>query len=1060
MELGGIAVALPVVAAILGVASGSVTVVVSCVRAYRHIQQRRRQAARDSGTAPHSAHAGKNPPSPPDLELRHVTSLPVAEPGSNSPTEVKSVLAIRTPDQRLRVFVSSTLGELAEERVAARQAITRLRLAPVLFELGARPHPPRSLYRAYLAQSEIFIGIYWQKYGWVAPGEEVSGLEDEYRLSGLKPKLIYLKIPSTDREPQLAALLDRIRGDDHVSYKSFSTPSQLRNLIVNDLALLLTERFALADSDGRATPVATAGPHTAALGDLSNLPVPFTRLIGRDTELLDVRQALGAHRVVTLTGPGGTGKTRLALQVADEVRNNFADGVFVVALAPLSDPGLVVGTIARVLGIRDLGARPVLDILKESLRARRLLLVVDNFEQVLEAAPALTELLAACPGLKALVTSREPLRVRAEQEVAVRPLALPDPRHAVPVMEMARNPAVALFVERAAAIKPDFRLSQDNATAVAEICVRLDGLPLAIELASARMRLLSPQALLARLDQRLALLTGGGRDLPARQQTMRAALTWSYDLLEAGEQTLFCRLAVFVGDATLEAIETTCNETRDLRLDVLDGVESLISKSLLQQIEVPHGEPRFGMLGTIREYAQEKLDASGEADTLRQRHTDYYLALAEAAKPHLRGPQQARWLERLELEHDNLRAALRWCVEQGEVERGLRLGGALSRFWEVRGHLSEGRARLTDVLGLGAGMGPGPRTAARATALNGAGSLAWRQGDYGAARSQLEESLMIRRKLGDRQGIASTLNNLGNVATHQGDYAVARSQHEESVAISREVGDRRGIASSLINLGRVAHHQGDYTAARSLQEESLAIFREVGDRRGIAMSLINLGEVADDQGDQTPARSMLDESLAIFRELGDRHGIAISLINLGRVAHHQGDYAEARSLDEESLAIFREVGDRWGVASSLNNLGFVAKDQGDSTAAQRLLEEGITVARELGNPVLIAHALDGFAGVAATQGQGGRALRLAGVAARLRESIGAPLSPAEQESLQRKLHLARQLLSDDAGAAAWAEGQAMSEEQALAYALEPAEPGSSASAAAGEREPGSLTPRQ
>jgi tetratricopeptide (TPR) repeat protein len=637
-------------------------------------------------------------------------------------------------------------------------------------------------------------------------------------------------------------------------------------------------------------------------------------------------------------------------------------------------------------------------------------------------------------------------------------MAMPDPKQAADLKTVGEYEAIRLFCQRAKAVQADFALTAKNVGAVANICRRLDGLPLAIELAATRVRLFTPRALLGRLSRSLDLLTGGARDVPVRHQTLRGAIAWSYDLLTGAEQRLFERLAVFAGGCTLEAAEAVANADGRLGISVVDGLAALIEQSLVLRLEGELEEARFGLWETIHEYASGRLVATGEDQTTYERHVAYFLALAEMAKPHLRGPQQAGWLERLELEHDNLRAALRWCVEQGEVERGLRLGGALSRFWEVRGHLSEGRERLMDVLGLGAGMDSGRRTAARATALNGAGSLAWRQGDYGAARSQLGESLMIRRELGDRQGIASSLNNLGNVATHQGDYAVARSLHEESVAISREVGDRRGIASSLVNLGRVAHHQGDYAAARSLHEESLANFREVGDRRGIAMSLINLGEVADDQGDHTPARSMLEDSLAIFRELGDQHGIAISLSNLGRVAHHQGDYAAARSLHEQSLAIFREVGDRLGVASSLNNLGFVAKDQGDSTAAQRLLEEGMALARELGDPVLIAQVLDGFAGVAATQGQGGRALRLSGVAARLRESIGAPLSPTEQESLQRKLRLARHLLGDDAGAAAWAEGQAMSEEQAMAYALGPAEPESSLAAAPGERKPGSLTP--
>ncbi|OGG46571.1 MAG: hypothetical protein A3F84_18045 [Candidatus Handelsmanbacteria bacterium RIFCSPLOWO2_12_FULL_64_10] len=747
----------------------------------------------------------------------------------------------------------------------------------------------------------------------------------------------------------------------------------------------------------------------------NNLPTQVTSLIGREWEIETTRQRLLRPdvRLLTLTGPGGAGKTRLALQIAADSLDDFESGAFFVSLAPLSDPGLVIPTIARTLGVKGAAGRSPTESLKDHLRNRSLLLVLDNFEHLIAAAPQVADLLTASPGLKALVTSRAALRVYGEYESPVPPLTLPDPQH-LPFAEadlasiLTRYEAVRLFIERAIAVKPDFAVTNDNAPAVAGICHRLDGLPLAIELAAARIRLLPPQAMLARLERRLPLLTGGARDLPARQQTLRNAIAWSYDLLEPDEQTLFRRLAVFVGGFTLEeaealtptplprvgegrANEVSRGEGQPSIPDLLDGLDSLVSKSLLRQEEAG-GQPRFIMLETIREYALERLTQNGEAEAMRRQHADCFLALAEEAEPELRGPQQAEWLIRLEEEHDNLRAALRWSIERGEAEQGLRLGGALWRFWEVRGHLTEGRERLTKVLAL---AGTSGRTGARAKALNGAGVLASRQGDYAAARAFHEESLGIRRELGDKQGIAASLNNLGNVSYYQGDYAAAHLLHKESLAIRRELGDKQGIANALNDLGVMARYQGDYAAARSFYEESLAIRRELGDRQAIAALLNNLGNLTHDQGDYAAARSLYEESLAIKRGLGNRQGIAYSLNNLGDLAYKQGDYAAARSLYKEGLEIVRELGDRQEIATSI----------------------------------------EAFAGLAAAQGEPGRALRLTGAAAALREVISVPLSSADQSRMERWLEPARQALSEEARAAAWAEGRTMTQEQAIAYAL-------------------------
>src|SRR5947207_8186412 len=466
----------------------------------------------------------------------------------SQPTEAPSTApVIRTPDQRVRVFVSSTLDELAPERVAAREAITQLRLTPVLFELGARPYPPRELYRAYLAQSDIFIGLYWQRYGWVAPAMQVSGLEDEYQLSGTKPKLLYIKTPAPEREPRLQALLDRIRSEDDASYQKFTTPEELRERIANDLAQLLTERF----SSTPKTPVAIR---------LAPLPVPRSRLIDRAQERAQAQALLQREDVglVTLTGPGGVGKTRVAVQVAADLVPQFTDGVAFISLASLKDPKLVVPTVARALGVSESGSGSLDERLLEYLRPRQVLLVIDNAEQLISAAPLATQYLELAPRLKLLVTSREPLRVRDEQIVPVPPLALPDPAHLPDLEHLVQIPAVALFVERAREARPDFALTSENVAPIVEICQRLDGLPLALELAAAVLSLLPPAALLARLERRLPLPSRGARDLPERQQTLRTTIAWSYDLLEEGEQHLFRRLAAFVGGFTLEAVQAVC----------------------------------------------------------------------------------------------------------------------------------------------------------------------------------------------------------------------------------------------------------------------------------------------------------------------------------------------------------------------------------------------------------------------------------------------------------------------------------------------------------------------
>jgi predicted ATPase/DNA-binding CsgD family transcriptional regulator len=770
-----------------------------------------------------------------------------------------------------------------------------------------------------------------------------------------------------------------------------------------------------------------------------NLPAQLTPLIGRKHEIQAVCTMLRRPevRLVTLTGTGGVGKTHLGLQIATDLLDDFADGVCFVPLASISDSGLVVPTIARVLGLKETGERSLSDLLLASLQDKHLLLLLDNFEQVLAAAPRLSDLLAECPHLKILVTSRAVLHVRGEHEFPVPPLALPDLTDLPESETLSQYAAVALFSQRAQAAKLDFQVAAADLRAIAEICVRLDGLPLAIELAAARIKLLPVHALLTRLEHRLQVLTSGARDGPARQQTLRNTIAWSYDLLNADEQRLFRRLSVFVGGCTLEAIEAICSTFCKGAFQALDGVASLIDKSLLQQTE--QEEPRLVMLETVREFGLEALTASGELERTRRAHAVYYLALAEDAELELPGPQQAVWLERLEREHDNLRAALQWSLEQagdaearedeGSMEMALRLGGALREFWRVHGHISEGRTFLERALA----AREGSEAIVQAKALIAAATLAYVQSDYDRVESLYQPLLTLCRELGDQPGIALSLYYLGNVAWTKGNTTEAHALLEEALAIFRELDFKLSIAYSLFSLALLESSQGEYDRARTLYEESLAIHRELGNKGGIAHTLSQLAQVLlVSQSDQARVSSLLEECLSLSREVGFKEGIAAYYCVSGQLALSQGDLVTAHSLAEKSVALYREMGHRHETAKSLSLLGKVIAIEGDYAAAQALYEQSLAIAGESSEKGVAAVYLVELGEVVAAQRQFAWATQLWGASEAIRDAIDIPIPLVERADYERSVAAARVHLGERAFAAAWAQGRTKTPEQALA----------------------------
>jgi predicted ATPase len=784
--------------------------------------------------------------------------------GGTTPGMIIGTVAYMSPEQALGKEIDArsdifSFGVLLYEMLSGRQPFTEDTLIQTLIAIVEKAPPPLSdLVRDYPIEIEKIV------YKALAKNKDERFLTAGDLIASLR---------------QLKRLLefgDKFKGSLH--------PSEQKEI--------QTQIFNVAEK---------TSPVSIAANNLTENPLS---IVGRETEIKEIYDLLQRQnvRLVTITGIGGTGKTTLAKEVARQMLSEFADGVFYIELASITNHDLVASTIAKALGIKETGTEPIIEILKDNLRDKKMLLVLDNFEQVTESAPIIGELISDSINLKILVTSRVRLYLRLEREYILSPLELPSDKK-LSATELSEYPAIALFIERAKAAKSSFELTEENAHILAEICRKLDGLPLAIELAAVRVKILSPQAILIRLTNRLKLLTGGARDLPERQKTIRAAIAWSYDLLKEEEKNLLNRLAIFAGSFTLEGAETIVAVKGDLKVDVLDAVASLVDKSLLTQREQAEGEPRFRMLEIVREFALEKLAESGESSEIKRLHAAFYADLSEKAEPELRSAKATEWFDKLEREHDNLRCALEWTLDN-QPESALRIVAAIFSFWVRRGYLSEGRKWTKQALEK---TSEDKDLKLRANAFRGSGILSWMQGDLEAASPYFEESLRLSRALGNKQMISDTLIGLGNVKNQQGDLLSARNLLEESLLISREINDKSQISISLNNLGEIARMKGDYETARKYYEEAYAIAKRESFNLPLPTFAENLAGTALLMGDYQSARTFALETLKYSMEVGDKICVGGALDKFASLAVKAGEMEKAARLFGAAQSVFDAI---------------------------------------------------------------------------------------------------------------------------------------------------------
>ena len=797
------------------------------------------------------------------------------------------------------------MKDLADERETVRKSVVKLRLVPVMFEAGARPHPARELYQAYLAQSHIFVGVYWQSYGWVGPGMDTSGLEDEYNLSAQLPRLIYLKNSVQGRDPRLEHLLARIEQESTLSYKPFSSLQELGELIENDLALLLAESYEASER-------MVAEPEAElSHGPIARLPFPRNPLLGRAKEMKTIRRWIldMDYGLVTLTGSAGVGKSRLALEAALSLREHFPDGTFLVMLTSVKDPDRVPRAISETLGLQEAPeALSAEELLPRFLRSKRMLLLLDNFEHLLAAGPTLSRLLESCPGIKVLVTSRAPLRLRGERELRLQALPIPSVAGAENLDYLLGFASVGLFVQRVQSFRPDFTVTPDNARAIATILHRIDGVPLAIELAAARLRVLSPGELLKRLSHRFEVLAGGTRDLPERQRTLRSAIDWSYNLLTEPAKALFRRLSVFSGGWSIEAAEAVGNLNGDLGSSVLPALEALVDCNLVSPSDGVDGMPRFGMLESLHDYAYDRLVESGEMEAVSTLHARFFLHFVEDIEPRIRTADRLDWQRILQQDFDNVRSVLIWAsAHAGGLELGQRLTIALAYYWAICGHRSEGLHWCSRFAAL---MDANTPVEIRAGLLGVAGAISLVSGETESVVTSMLESLECARQSGQKQLLANCLLWTGGWALTLRSLSLAWEYLQESLSLFRELGDDWSQILALNWSGYVAYLQGDKYLSEQLSTQSLDVARQQGDPWGIVMPLVTIAQRALATGDMARTEATLLEVESLVRTAGDDWDLAWVLNGLGQVQLARAELSPAKQYFTEALRLARECGNK------------------------------------------------------------------------------------------------------------------------------------------------------